>query len=62
VATADPPAESAASATPAEADLYEDAATTSQLTADLTRLASLHASGALTDAEFQAAKARLLGT
>lgn len=35
--------------------------TSSQLTGELERLASLHASGALTDAEFQAAKARLLG-
>jgi hypothetical protein len=32
------------------------------LTDELTRLASLHESGALTDAEFQAAKAQLLGT
>lgn len=32
-----------------------------QLTDELTRLASLHTSGALTDAEFQAAKGRLLG-
>jgi hypothetical protein len=32
-----------------------------QLTNELTRLAGLHSSGALTDAEFQAAKAELLG-
>jgi hypothetical protein len=34
----------------------------SHLADDLERLASLHASGALTDAEFQAAKIQLLGT
>lgn len=31
------------------------------LTAELSKLADLHASGVLTDAEFAAAKARLLG-
>lgn len=36
--------------------------TGSRLADDLIRLASLHASGALTDTEFQAAKARLLAT
>jgi len=36
--------------------------TARQLTDELERLANLHASGALTDAEFQAAKDRLLGT
>jgi Short C-terminal domain len=36
-------------------------AASSQLTEELERLASLHVSGALTDAEFHAAKARLLG-
>jgi Short C-terminal domain len=38
-----------------------DRAASSQLTDELERVASLHASGALTDAEFHAAKARLLG-
>lgn len=36
-------------------------AASSQLADELERMASLHASGALTDAEFHAAKARLLG-
>jgi hypothetical protein len=37
------------------------AAESSQLIDELERLATLHDSGALTDTEFQAAKARLLG-
>ena len=46
-----PPAPVAAPAAPAGSDA----------TADLERLASLHASGALTDEEFAAAKAKALG-
>jgi multidrug resistance efflux pump len=36
--------------------------TATSLTAELDRLAELHASGVLTDAEFQTAKAKLLRT
>jgi len=38
------------------------AAQPADMTAELTNLANLHASGALTDEEFAAAKAKILGT
>jgi hypothetical protein len=50
------PAEPAAAQAPAPA-----ATAATDPTAELERLAQLHSSGALTDAEFTAAKAKLLG-
>jgi uncharacterized membrane protein YebE (DUF533 family) len=46
---------------PAAAPAPAAAAPTDDTTAELERLASLHGSGALTDDEFAAAKAKLLG-
>jgi hypothetical protein len=51
------PAETAEPAAPAA----RTAATTEDLSGQLERLAALHSSGSLTDEEFRAAKARLLG-